>query len=120
VPSSEPHVETTLSLDIAQPIPPAGSVFPAQAAMNRAFAALVAGIRALLYELFQRFHVARTHPKPRVVKGFIAHGPSPGFFIDSDAGKATVRALDDLERNLIRAAVRRQFDPDAYSQGFGG
>jgi small basic protein len=120
MPSSEPHGKTTLSLDIAQPIPPAGSVFPAQTAMNRAFAALVAGIRALLDQFSQGFHVGRTHPKPRVVKGLIAHCPSPGLFVNRDPGKATVRALDDLEGNLIRAAVRRQFDPDAYSQGFGG
>jgi hypothetical protein len=51
-----------------------------------------------------------------MMEGLCVQGASPGLFIDGDAGKPTMGALDYLECDLIRSTVRRELDPEPDAQ----
>jgi hypothetical protein len=90
---------------IFQGVPSAGSVFPAQRAVRRALTAPVIRLWTSFDGLSQSHQIIGTYAVSNVIEGFAARRPSPRFFVDSDSGKTTLRALDNLNCYLIRTAI---------------
>jgi hypothetical protein len=67
--------------------------------------------------LSQHCQVARIDAIPRVIKVVVAERAAPRFLVHGNAGETALNTFHDLERDLVRARVSRQFQPVNNVQG---
>jgi len=108
--------EGPCGLQVVQCTPSTRAVGLAQHLVSSAWAPPVGWLRTASDSFAQIPQLALGHLIPYVLEGFGVQGSSSRFLVDCDAGKPTVGAPHCLERDLVRAAIGREFDLESYSE----
>ena len=100
--------ERTIDVDASKSMPATRLVPGAERSVRLTLTTGVARSRTFPNGLAQGAQVLRRGVVTPVVDRLRVERPSPGLFVDGDPGEPTAGASDDLEGNLVRAAVGRE------------